>query len=285
MELTNEFVIDRGVEDTWKILNDLEFIAPCMPGAQLQEIEGDEYRGIVKVKVGPITAQYKGKASFVEQDATAKVARLKAEGRDPRQGNANAMITASMEPVGDTQTNVKIHTDLGLSGKIASFGRGAIEDVSKKILGQFTDNLRQKLENEGGPSVAAEAAPVADAAPAADATPAGDAAPVAPVEAPVAESAAVEPSAAETKTEVESAPVATSAPASSSAPVSSSPASSAAAAAAPTERPTVRKIEGPEAEPVDLLAVSGGTVAKRVLPAVGGAALVIAFLYWLLGRG
>ncbi|MEZ5410504.1 MAG: SRPBCC family protein [Acidimicrobiales bacterium] len=264
MELTNEFVIDRGVEDTWKILNDLEFIAPCMPGAQLQEIEGDEYRGIVKVKVGPITAQYKGKASFVEQDATAKVARLKAEGRDPRQGNANAMITASMEPVGDAQTNVKIHTDLGLSGKIASFGRGAIEDVSKKILGQFTENLRQKLEAEGGPS----AAPSEEAAPAATEAPAAE--PEAPASEP-APAAEPEPPAPAT----EAAPAA----------ATSAPASVSASAAAPTERPTVRKIEAPEAEPVDLLAVSGGTVAKRVLPAVGGAALVIAFLYWLLGRG
>jgi len=254
MELTNEFVIDRGVEDTWKILNDLEFIAPCMPGAQLQEIEGDEYRGIVKVKVGPITAQYKGKASFVEQDAANKVAKLKAEGRDPRQGNANAMITASMEPVGDTQTNVKIHTDLGLSGKIASFGRGAIEDVSKKILGQFTENLRQKLEAEGGPSAAAAEA---EAAPAEAAV---EEAPAAPAEAaPATESEA--------------------APATASAPAETAPAS------APTERPTVRKIEAPEAEPVDLLAVSGGTMAKRVLPAAGGVALVIALIWWLLGRG
>ena len=86
MELTNEFVIDRDVEETWKILNDLEFIAPCMPGAQLTEIEGDEYRGLVKIKVGPITANYKGKASFVEQDAENKVARLKAEGRGPEAG-------------------------------------------------------------------------------------------------------------------------------------------------------------------------------------------------------
>lgn len=260
MELTNEFVIDRGVEDTWKILNDLEFIAPCMPGAQLQEIEGDEYRGIVKVKVGPITAQYKGKASFVEQDAANKVARLKAEGRDPRQGNANAMITASMEPVGDAQTNVKIHTDLGLSGKIASFGRGAIEDVSKKILGQFTENLRQKLENEGGPSAEAEAA---QAAPAAETA-------AAPAEAEAA------PAEAEATTNGSDAPAAAaSAPA----------ASTSTAAAAPTERPTVRKIEGPEAEPVDLLAVTGGTMAKRVLPAAGGVALVIAIIWWLLGRG
>ncbi|MCP3989490.1 MAG: SRPBCC family protein [Actinomycetia bacterium] len=146
MELTNEFVIDRTVEETWRILNDLEFIAPCMPGAQLQEIEGDEYRGVVKIKVGPITAQYKGKASFVEQDEVNRVARLKAEGRDPRQGNANAMVTAKMQEAGEGKTTVNIHTDLGLSGKIASFGRGAIEDVSKKILGQFADNLRDKLE-------------------------------------------------------------------------------------------------------------------------------------------
>ena len=176
MELTNEFVIDRDIEETWRILNDLEFIAPCMPGAQLTEIEGDEYRGLVKIKVGPITANYKGKASFVEQDSENKVAKLKAEGRDPRQGNANAMVTARMNSVGDNQTNVEIHTDLGLSGKIASFGRGAIEDVSKKLLGQFTDNLREKLENDGGAS-----APAADAAPAAavpaspaDAAPASD---------------------------------------------------------------------------------------------------------------
>ncbi|MEL6981181.1 MAG: SRPBCC family protein [Actinomycetota bacterium] len=166
MELTNEFVIDRNIEETWKILNDLEFIAPCMPGAQLTEIEGDEYRGLVKIKVGPITANYKGKASFIEQDVENKVARLKAEGRDPRQGNANAMVTATMTSVGDDQTNVEIHTDLGLSGKIASFGRGAIEDVSKKILGQFTDNLRDKLE-EGtdGPAAAAPAATAPAAAP------------------------------------------------------------------------------------------------------------------------
>ena len=149
MELTNEFVIDRPVEETWKILNDLEFIAPCMPGAQLTEVDGDEYRGQVKIKVGPITAAYKGKASFVEQDAENRVAKLKAEGRDPRQGNANAMVTAKMEPASDSSTTVNIHTDLALSGKIASFGRGAIEDVSTKILGQFTENLRAKLEETG----------------------------------------------------------------------------------------------------------------------------------------
>ena len=231
MELTNEFVIDRDIEETWKILNDLEFIAPCMPGAQLTEIEGDEYRGLVKIKVGPITANYKGKASFIEQDAVNKQAKLKAEGRDPRQGNANAMVTANMETVGDNQTNVIIHTDLGLSGKIASFGRGAIEDVSKKILGQFTDNLREKLET-------AEAIPGATTqAPAeADGSVEDVPAPVSPsTDAPVEEAAS-----------------------------------------------TVRKIEGPEAEAVDLLAVSSGSIMKRLLPTAGGLAVVAAIIYWII---
>jgi hypothetical protein len=242
MELTNEFVIDRDVEETWKILNDLEFIAPCMPGAQLQEIEGDEYRGIVKIKVGPITAQYKGKASFIEQDGTSKVARLKAEGRDPRQGNANAIVTAKMEASGDSQTMVNIHTDLALSGKIASFGRGAIEDVSKKLLGQFADNLRDKLQ--GGDDEPASGA-AAGEAPAA----AADAA------------AGTGSSAGGTATAG-----------------SSTSAESAA-------KPGVRKIEGPDAAPVNLLAVSGGAMAKRLVPAAGGLAIVLVILYWILGRG
>ncbi len=144
MELTNEFVVERPIDETWRIINDLEFIAPCMPGAQLTEIEGDEYRGLVKIKVGPISAKYKGKASFISQDEVAKVAKLSAEGRDPRNGNANAIITATMSEVANG-TLVVIHTDLALVGKVASFGRGAIEDVSKKLLTMFSDNLRDKL--------------------------------------------------------------------------------------------------------------------------------------------
>jgi len=189
MELTNDFVIDRPVDETFRILNDLEFIAPCMPGARLTEIEGEEYRGTVKIKVGPITAQYKGKASFVEQDFTNHKAQLKAEGRDPRQGNANAMVYATMEASGDDATKVVIHTDLKLSGKVASFGRGIIEDVSKNILGQFVENLRQKLELEGTPGeqatpvtpvVGAVADAPAGTAPAADAPAANGAAAEAP---------------------------------------------------------------------------------------------------------
>ena len=102
MELTNDFEVAVPVERAWAVLTDVERIAPCLPGAQLQEVEGDEYRGVVKVKVGPITAQYKGKATFEEKDDENHVAVLKADGRDTRgNGNANARITARLEAAGD----------------------------------------------------------------------------------------------------------------------------------------------------------------------------------------
>ncbi len=145
MELTNEFRVERPVDETWKVLTDVERIAPALPGAQLQEIEGDEYRGIVKVKVGPITAQYKGKATFVEKDDVNHKAVLKAEGRDTKgQGNASALITATLVP--DAQgTKVTVHTDLTVTGKVAQFGRGIMADVSSKLLGQFVENLETTI--------------------------------------------------------------------------------------------------------------------------------------------
>ncbi len=141
MELTNDFRVAVPVERAWKVLTDVELIAPCLPGAQLQEIEGDEYRGIVKVKVGPITAQYKGKATFVSQDEEAHVAVLRAEGRETRgQGNANATITATLTPV-DDGTAVSVVTDLTITGRVAQFGRGVLAEVSAKLLDQFVENL------------------------------------------------------------------------------------------------------------------------------------------------
>ncbi len=141
MELTNDFEVKVPIDTAWNILTDLERIAPCMPGAQLQEVEGDEYRGVVKVKVGPITAQYKGKATFVEKDDDGHVAVLKAEGRDSRgQGDANAIITARLSESGDT-TKVSVHTDLTVTGKVAQFGRSVMGDVSAKLMGQFVENL------------------------------------------------------------------------------------------------------------------------------------------------
>ena len=141
MELTNDFRVAVPPSTAWEVLTDVERIAPCMPGAQLQEIEGDEYRGVVKVKVGPITAQYKGKATFVEQDEDNHRAVLRAEGRDTRgQGNASATITATLVPDGEG-THVTVQTDLTVTGKVAQFGRGVMADVSSKLLGQFVECL------------------------------------------------------------------------------------------------------------------------------------------------
>ena len=145
MELTNEFRVGVPPATAWTVLTDVERIAPCMPGAQLQEVEGEEYRGIVKVKVGPITAQYKGAASFVEKDEDNLRATLRAEGRDTRgQGNANATITAKLTPDGDG-TKVIVVTDLTVTGKVAQFGRGVMADVSAKLLDQFVECLETKV--------------------------------------------------------------------------------------------------------------------------------------------
>ena len=162
MELSNEFDVSVPVDTAWNVLTDVERIAPCLPGAQLQEIEGDEYRGVVKVKVGPIQAQYKGKATFVERDDTAHRAVLEASGRDTRgQGNASATITAQLVPSG-AGTHVTVTTDLTVTGKVAQFGRGVMADVSAKLLGQFVDNLEKTVLADaavGAPEVV-ESAPV-----------------------------------------------------------------------------------------------------------------------------
>ena len=145
MELNNEFRVDVPVERAWEVLTNVELIAPCMPGAALEEVEGEEYRGGVKIKVGPITAQYKGKATFLERDPIAHRAVLKAEGRDTKgQGNASAIITATMASDG-TGTKVQVNTDLTITGRVAQFGRGVLADVSGKILGQFVDCLEHNL--------------------------------------------------------------------------------------------------------------------------------------------
>ena len=147
MELTNDIEVNAPVDEVWGAFNDVERIAPCLPGAQLQEIEGEEYRGIVKVKVGPITTQYKGKATFQELDKDNWKIVIKGDGRDTRgAGNASALITATLDPLDDTTTKVNVTTDLTITGKVAQFGRGAIADVSSKLMGQFADNLEALLE-------------------------------------------------------------------------------------------------------------------------------------------
>jgi carbon monoxide dehydrogenase subunit G len=171
VELTNEFSVSVPVEQAWAVLTDLERIAPCMPGAELQEVEDDEFRGVVKVKVGPITAQYKGAASFQERDDTAHRAVIRAEGRDTRgQGNASATITATLSPEGGG-THVQVLTDLTVTGKVAQFGRGVMVDVSAKLMDQFVAALEADvLSGQAATPPAPAAAASTPAAPAAAAT-------------------------------------------------------------------------------------------------------------------
>jgi carbon monoxide dehydrogenase subunit G len=160
MDLTNEFTVGLPIDRAWALLTDIERIAPCMPGAQLTGVEGDTYSGLVKIKLGPVTAQYAGTAVFERKDDDAHIGVLRASGRDSHgQGNASALITATLVAEGD-HTKVSVHTDLTITGKVAQFGRGVILDVSAKLLTQFVQCLESSLGSEAtGPAAAEPAAP------------------------------------------------------------------------------------------------------------------------------
>src|SRR5581483_10642354 len=240
-------------EDAWVLLTDVERIAPCMPGAELQEIDGDEYRGIVKVKVGPITAQYKGKATFVEKDDAGHRAVLRADGRDTRgQGNANATITATLETEG-SGTKVIVITDLAITGRAAQFGRGVMADVSTKLLGQFVSCLEKNVLGAAPAEVGASREGAAASSGAKPSTP---------------------PVGRKTREPGGASDAALAGQPSGHNGSKSEPATQSAAGPAGD-----RQVTSAPAEPVDLLGTAGSPVLKRLLPAVIGA--LVAFL---LGR-
>jgi hypothetical protein len=216
-QLINEFTVNRPIDEAWPLITDLERIAPCLPGAELQEVEGVTYRGVVKVKLGAISSQFKGEAHFIERDDENYRAVIKGAGRDTGgRGNASAEITAQAEALSPTSTRVAVTTDLHITGKVAQFGRGIMGDVSSKLMAQFADNLNQMIDEQG----------------------------MAPPQ-----------------------------------PTTPEPSASDAAAAAPSA-PTVRKIEGAAAEPIDLMEVGGSSIVKRVAPAI----IAIIVLLFLLRR-
>ena len=144
MELVNEFTVNRPIDETWATLTDVPTIAPCLPGASLEGVDGSTYHGVVKLKVGPILANFKGDASFVEKDDVNHRAVLKASGRDTgNKGNAAADITAELRAIDATTTRVTVSTDLKITGKFAQFGRGAMQEISNKLLAEFVSNLEQ----------------------------------------------------------------------------------------------------------------------------------------------
>jgi carbon monoxide dehydrogenase subunit G len=164
MDLNHTFTVNQPIAETWVVLTDLERIAPCLAGAELHEVHGDVFKGGVKIKVGPIVAQFKGEAQFVELDNVNFRAHLKASGRDiGGKGNASATITAQLTPITPMSTSVNVVTDLAITGKVAQFGRGALADISEKLIAQFADNLNALIDREGGAPAPSASAPVADA--------------------------------------------------------------------------------------------------------------------------
>ncbi len=148
MEITNTFTVPLPVDQTWDVLTDLERVAPCMPGAALLGVEGDEYSWLVKLKVGPVAARYQGIARFLERDESARRAVIQADGEDlGGQGGVAAKVTATLTARGEG-TAVLVRTDLDIAGRVAQFGRGVITDVSNKLFGQFVERLEDELSRE-----------------------------------------------------------------------------------------------------------------------------------------
>jgi Uncharacterized conserved protein len=262
LQLEHSFSVPVGVDDAWQVLLDIERIAPCMPGAAIESVDGDDFTGSVKVKLGPINLTYKGKASFVEKDEAVHRAVIDARGRDARgNGTATAKITAVLSESGGS-TMVQVNTDLDITGKPAQFGRGVMVDVGNKLIGQFADCLAGQLGGGAGADAgaSAEPAPPAGTAPA-EAAPAAGTAPVEPAP----------PASSEAAAEVGAGPVAT------------APAAPAADAAEPRSEPAGsvngRPVATPqrEVEPINLLESAGPAVAKRLAPvAVGVVVLLLA---------
>ena len=272
MEIANSFTVDEPIEKAWELLTDIPFIAPCLPGAKLTDEVDGVYSGGIKIKVGPVTAEYKGSAEFVEKDDATYKAVINGKGRDTRgAGNAQALITAQMVPVG-TSTQVDIITDLKISGKVAQFGRGVMQDVSTKLLGQFADCLEVKIAETKTAAPDPTPAAVVPAHGAATATATAGAAGaatagIAAVGAAAATNGAAVPNAATTP--------------SSGAPTTATEITS---PAGPSTSSTPASSASDDDDVLDLGDIGvGSALAKRAAPAAGALGLLL-ILRWLIRR-
>ena len=189
MKLEHEYTVPAPVDEAWKVLLDVERIAPCMPGATLLSHDADSFTGTVKVKVGPVSMLYKGEATFASVDEATHRAVIEASGKESRgSGTASATVTATLHAASDTTTRVAVDTDLNVTGKPAQFGRGVLAEVGSKLIGQFATCLAEELG--GAPEAVATSghalpapevtAPVAQPQPLAAAPAVADGAPAEP---------------------------------------------------------------------------------------------------------
>jgi hypothetical protein len=270
MELADEFEVPLGVPETWDLLTDVGRIAPCLPGARLDEVVDGEFHGVVRVKVGPITVEYKGVATFAELDEEGRRVVLRASGRETRgQGNASATVTATLAAAG-AATRVAVSTELDITGRVAQFGRGALADVSSKLLGQFVKNLEKDLASGG--EVARE--PTAAAPRVNDDT----------IAVPVVASNGSGPAAPDRADDgTPSEPTAMADPTGDAAPIDP-----AASASDPAARVATRSLPGAasDPEPIDVMRLTAGAFADRIKPLTRRAApfLLLVVLAALLGR-
>jgi len=167
MEMDHSFTVPVPPDRAWDVLLDVEKIAPCMPGATVDEFDGEVVTGRIKVKVGPVSLTYRGTAKFTERDPDARVIVLEASGKETRgAGTASATVRATLEPEsGGEGTTASMHTTMNVTGRPAQFGRGVMIEVGSKLVEQFAQNLRQLIAEDGaaGGNAAATATAEADA--------------------------------------------------------------------------------------------------------------------------
>jgi len=235
VRLDHEFTVPAPIDEVWKAIIDPERVAPCMPGATLTAVEGDTFKGTVKVKLGPVSLLYKGSGEFLEKDESSRKITIKASGKDSRgAGTASANVTVTLTADGNT-THGAVATDLNVTGKPAQFGRGMISEVGGKILDSFAENLSAELASDpaqAGADSAQDTGAGTDVKPGKDTTPGtGDGSGIA--------------------------------------------AGAAAAAPPPQpEKPQLESVKPAgsrgEAEAIDLFDYAGASVAKRLAPVIAG---------------
>jgi len=281
VDLEHDFTVPMAVDEAWAAFNDLELIAPCFPGAVITSVDGDDFTGTAKIKLGPIALMYAGKGTWLERDEAARRVVIEANGKDKRgNGTAGALITAHLREDGEG-TRVVVHTDLKITGRPAQFGRSVIQDVGSKILDQFASCLSTRL---GGGELGAAGAPAPTAAAGTPAGPTegpngsatGPVAGVVPGPTVVeADGPAAGPSAEPAAAPREGARAAAVA----AAPGPSHPPAVPVSPAAPTRRPPAE----PAAAELDLGHVMGPVLLRRFGPLVAACA-VTAVITWVIAR-
>jgi carbon monoxide dehydrogenase subunit G len=299
MELEHSFTVPVPKSRAWDVLLDVERVAPCMPGATLDSVDGDEIHGRIKVKVGPINMTYAGTARFIERDEEAGVVTLEASGKETRgAGTASASVRSVLEDRGD-ETHVTVRTTLNVTGKPAQFGRGVMNEVGGRLLGIFAANLAATLGGQNG--AAGPAAPEAAGAEAGTGPAGAAATPVDDLKLPARATSSLRRENLATagqlaaKTEEELLAIEGIGPASvvdikaslaelglelaSAGPAAQAPAAAPAAAAAATPHTSTAREAAHQLEEdaINLLKVAGAPVLKRAIPVVAAlaAALVV----------